>query len=262
MPSIPSLGFIIIRHVNTKQTNEYWKLAYQSIRHIYSNPIVIIDDNSDPAYLCDDDIVLTNCVIVKSEYPKRGELLPYYYFHKYHYFEKAVIIHDSVFIKKFVDFENMGPIKFFWNFKHTWDKPKDELVLLHYMCSRAECDYFKELIDLYYTPNDWQGCFGVVSVIDHRYLEHLDFKYNFLSLIYHVDTRILRMAVERILGLICCHDDPEFVHNTPIAEDIHGYILYLSNNRTTYEYTFDMYLEDIQHNREKDASIVKIFTGR
>jgi hypothetical protein len=255
-------GFIILRHVNSSQTNEYWKLAYQSIRQIYQNLIVIIDDNSNKDFLNEKDIVLTNCIIVEGEFPKRGEILPYYYFYKNHYFEKAVIIHDSVFIKKFIDFENMQRVVFFWNFEHKWDKPKDEIPLLHYMCKSLNNDFFSELFDLHSNPDKWQGSFGAISVIDHSYLVHLQNKYNFLELINHIDTRILRMAIERILGLICCHDDPSFVNVKPLAEDIHGYILYLSNNRTSYEYSFDMYLEDIQNNRQKDASIIKIFTGR
>ena len=260
--ALDKVGFIILRHVNSSQTNEYWKLAYQSIRQIYQNPIVIIDDNSNKDFLYEKDIVLNNCIIVESEFPKRGEILPYYYFFKNHYFEKAVIIHDSVFIKKFIDFESMPRVSFFWNFKHTWDKPRDEITLLHYMCKSLNNDYFPELLYLYSNPDYWQGCFGAISVIDHSYLVHLQKKYNFLELINHIDNRILRMAIERILGLICCHDDPNFINIKPYAEDIHGYILYLSNNRTSYEYSFDMYLEDIQYKREKDASIIKIFTGR
>jgi hypothetical protein len=41
-----SIGFIILRHVNSEESDHYWKSAYESIRKYYSNPIVIIDDNS------------------------------------------------------------------------------------------------------------------------------------------------------------------------------------------------------------------------
>ena len=42
------IGFIILRHVNSSKTNEYWKECYRCIRYFYpSNKILIIDDNSD-----------------------------------------------------------------------------------------------------------------------------------------------------------------------------------------------------------------------
>ena len=46
-----SLGFIIIRHVNSKISDYYWKECYTCIRKFYDNPIVIIDDSSNKEFL-------------------------------------------------------------------------------------------------------------------------------------------------------------------------------------------------------------------
>ena len=46
--------------------------------------------------------------IINSEFPGRGELLPYIYFLKYKWFDNAVIIHDSVFFHKTIDFTNIN----------------------------------------------------------------------------------------------------------------------------------------------------------
>ena len=74
-----SLGFIILRHVNSSITNTYWIKCYNSIRHFYpENNILIIDDNSDPEFLTHKILYKTN--IINSEFTKRGEVLPYYYF--------------------------------------------------------------------------------------------------------------------------------------------------------------------------------------
>ena len=95
-----NVGFIILRHVNNNITNEYWKECYKCIKNIYpNNRILIIDDNSDDNYVS--DIPLYNSMIIKSEYPKRGEFLPYYYFLKTKFCDTAVILHDSIFIKKY-----------------------------------------------------------------------------------------------------------------------------------------------------------------
>ncbi len=39
---------------------------------------------------------------------KCGELLPYYFFYHQHYFKTAIIIHDSTFIQKRLNFDKLG----------------------------------------------------------------------------------------------------------------------------------------------------------
>ncbi len=69
------IGFIILRHVNSSITNEYWKECYRCIKKFYpKNRILIIDDNSDISFLTNEP--LDNSMIIKSEFPKRGEFLP------------------------------------------------------------------------------------------------------------------------------------------------------------------------------------------
>ena len=74
-----NLSFFIVRHVTNIETGYYWQLCYKKIREFYpENQIYIIDDNSPfkPNYSID----LYKCSIMQSEFPKRGELLTYYYF--------------------------------------------------------------------------------------------------------------------------------------------------------------------------------------
>ena len=50
-------GFIILRHVNNKQTNEYWQECYRRIRTFYpEHKIIIIDDNSDSRFVTEMDL--------------------------------------------------------------------------------------------------------------------------------------------------------------------------------------------------------------
>ena len=45
------IGFIILRHVNSELTNQYWIYCYQSIRKYPEQSILIIDDNSNYQYI-------------------------------------------------------------------------------------------------------------------------------------------------------------------------------------------------------------------
>ena len=76
-------GFIITRHVNSDKTNQYWNQCVKLIRKFYPLiQIIIIDDNSNTEFV-KSDFEYTDLTIIQSEYPKRGELLPYIYYLKY-----------------------------------------------------------------------------------------------------------------------------------------------------------------------------------
>ena len=99
-----SFGFIITRHVNSKSTNKYWNHTVKILRTLYPNTkIIIIDDNSNKTFV-KAHFNYKNIEIIKSEFPGRGELLPYYYYIKNKFFENAIILHDSVFFHKRINF--------------------------------------------------------------------------------------------------------------------------------------------------------------
>ena len=82
-----TFGFIIIRHVNSEKTNRYWNHNVKLLRTLYPlKKIVIIDDNSNYNFV-KSDFEYKNLQIIQSEFPGRGELLPYYYYLKYKFFE-------------------------------------------------------------------------------------------------------------------------------------------------------------------------------
>ena len=102
-----TFGFILSRHVNSELTNRYWNTCVSHLNAIYPNTsIIIIDDNSNPLFLKTAE-EYKNITIVESEYPRRGELLPYYYFYKNKYFDNAIIIHDSVFFQCKLSFNKL-----------------------------------------------------------------------------------------------------------------------------------------------------------
>lgn len=243
------LGFVIVRHVNSVETNEYWKENIIQIRKFYpTNIIMIVDDNSDVQYLNNNGVNLMNCFIIQSEYEKRGELLGYYYFYKYKLFNKAVILHDSVFIQKYIDFGEVEKVKFLWTFQHKFNIPENEKIFIHTLNNNSE------LFEIHRDLNRWSGSFGVMSIIEHDFLKNLQDKYSFFNLIEFIKTREERSCLERVFGLLCFAENPNLLNmnNCSLFGDIHKYM--------RWGLSFQNYLEYKQ--QYSHFPIIKVWTGR
>jgi len=203
-------GFIVLRHVNSNFINQYWIKCYNSIRKYYpENHIVIIDDNSDEAFIT--PIKLYNTTIINSEYPKRGELLPYYYYLKNKFFDVAVIIHDSVFINAHIDF-SVEKYKLLWEFEHYWDNIDNETRMINIFNDKG-------LIDFYNDKQLWKGCYGGMSIITHDYLKNINDKYDISKLLECILSRHDRMTFERVIGCILQKEAPK----ETLMGNIHSY---------------------------------------
>ena len=231
------IGFIILRHVNNILTNKYWVHSYQCIRKFYPDAkILIIDDNSNYEYISTEE--LYNTTIINSEFPQRGELLPYYYYLHNKLFDTAVIIHDSVFINKYIDFNsNLNDYKIIWDFEHDWDQIEDEIRIL---------DVFnnKELLDFHKDKTLWTGCFGGMTIIRHDYLQSINNKYDISKLLTLVLTRYNRCSFERVIACLLQKDNTKNV----LLGNIHKYI------------PWGVPFDDKEY--FKFLPIVKVWTGR
>lgn len=239
---IEKIGFIILRHVNSDLTNQYWIHCYNCIRKYYpENMILIIDDNSDYRYITNKGLYKT--LTINSEYPGRGELLPYYYYLQYKLFDTAVILHDSVFINSYIDF-NVDKYKIIWDFEHHWDHIEDETKMINMFND-------KSLLEFYEDKNKWTGCFGCMTVIKHKFLQTINTKYDISKLLDCVLTRYNRASLERV---IACLLQKECKVNVLIG-NIMEYV-YKFGCRSWGGITF--------HNKElyKNMPIVKVWTGR
>jgi hypothetical protein len=231
----PTIGFIILRHVNNESTNKYWIRSYNSIRKYYhENKILIIDDNSDYNFITDEK--LYNTSIINSEYPKRGELLPYYYYLHNKLFDIAVIIHDSVFINKYIDL-SVENYKFLWEFEHHWDQIEDE---------RRIIDIFNdsELREFHENKQLWKGCFGGMSIITHDYLTYINNKYDISKLLYCINNRYNRCSFERVIACLLQKEG----NKQTLLGNIHKYCPWGIKFNEIDKYT--------------DLPIIKIWTGR
>jgi len=201
--------------------------------------IVFIDDASDETFLTHKE--MHNTFIIKSEFPKRGELLPYYYYSKYKFFDTAIILHDSVFINHFIDFQ-VDTYRMLWNFPYyTCMNYEDQIILL------SQLDNHKELIKFHDTYS-WYGCFGSMCVIRHDYLHPIDKKYNFSKLLPVITNRNNRQTFERIISVLLSKNNR--------TEPFFGCIFNYMPGSHNYSVRFS------DRNSFNDFPLVKVWTGR
>lgn len=191
------IGFIVLRHVRNERHGKFWKTAYDSIRKLYpKNPIVILDDNSDYTFISEEEEKSTyNTLFLQSEYPGRGELLPYYYYAKLKFADTVYILHDSVFLNRHLE-ENIDTHKPLWSFEHWYDNETEEKRILR---SFNNSD---ELVEFYDRKDQWKGCFGCMTAITHSFVKMLDDRYDFSKALEVVNTRETRSQFERVIACI------------------------------------------------------------
>jgi hypothetical protein len=236
------LGFIMLRHVNSEISNNYWIICYNQIRKFYpNNKILLIDDNSNYDLISKDiELAMTNTTIIQSEYKGRGEILPYYYYLSNKLFDIAVVIHDSVFIQRYIDFGTDN--RFIWEFEHHWDNMADETKMIDVLNNK------EELHDYYLNKSLWKGCFGTMTIINHDFLKILENKYNISNLVNYITCRQDRMALERVFGCLFTKENEQ---KTPsMLSNIHNYCC-------VGQY-YQWYIE----NRIHDDPIIKLWSGR
>jgi len=233
------IGFIILRHVNSEITNTYWIKCYNCIRKYYpENKIMIIDDNSNQLFLT--NINLYKTTVINSKYPGRGELLPYYYYLKNKLFDKAVIIHDSVFINKYIDF-NVDDYKMLWSFKHKYNNGFSGLV-----SQILSIFNDTELNNHYNNKKLWNGCFGAMCVITYDYLSLINNKYNLDKLLKYITNRKMRMCFERIIGCLLQINNPY----KSLLGHIHNYC------------PWNIKIYNINQEKIQKLPLIKVWSGR
>ena len=243
-------GFIMVRHITNAKTEKYWLEYYNSIRKHYNNKIIIIDDNSNPLYVKKyDNLVNVEIIQAEEKYHKRAELLPYYYFYKYKFFKKAIITHDSVFIRKKIDFSNIDSVQFLWHFRLGGeDIEYNELKFIDKLKNNAK------IKDLYNDKSKWVGCFGIQSVITIDFIEKLQSKYKFFNLLNYVKCRKDRMCIERVFAVLCFIEEENLKKKPSMFGIIHDYL--------NWGYSFREYKRDEMIEALKNFQIIKVWTGR
>jgi hypothetical protein len=252
-------GFIIIRHVNSEKTNKYWNHNVKLLRTLYPlKKIVIIDDNSNYDYV-KSEFDYNNLELVQSEFPGRGELLPYYYYLKYKFFANALIIHDSVFLHRRINFEKLNGINVIplWFFYSDTENIENTKRIVRYLKNNMniynKITNSKEFTLLKMRTDEWFGCFGVQSYINLKFLQAIQEKYDIMNLIHPVRCRADRCCLERIFGAIFFTENSKIIKTKSMFGNIMTY--------QKWGYSFDDYMDDLKKGN-LPRSVIKVWTGR
>jgi hypothetical protein len=256
LDKIKKFGFILLRHINSFDTNKYWNQSVLLLNAYYPNiEIVIIDDNSNPIYLHSLHNHKNIKAIINSEYPARGELLPYIYYLRNKWFDYAIILHDSVFIHKTFNFEyvlntNNITARSLWIFDQ--DNYIEKIPIL-----AQNLNYTEEIIQIYnnWYNLDWKGCFGAMSIIKHEFLVLIAEKYNMFNLINVIKTRKYRCSFERIIAIIF------YLEKCDNKSLFGNYLQLLEINETNCD-NINNYLYCFNNAKVLPQNIIKLFTGR
>jgi hypothetical protein len=252
-----SFVFIVTRHVNSEQTNKYWNRCVTTIRIYYpKHKIVIIDDNSNYQFvvkLCEDE----NVQYVQSDFPGRGELLPYYYYYHNPWAEKAVIIHDSIFFHSLIPFGAINlPVCPLWHFTPDTENVGNSMrIISGLQNNRVLKKMLKNdtTVKLLGKSKEWNGCFGIQSMITHNCIKHLQNTFNFLNLVHYIHNRSDRCCFERIFACMIYSQYSHLKKCPSLFGNIFGYL--------NFGYSYDEYINDVK-NRNIHKPLIKVWTGR
>jgi hypothetical protein len=258
-------GFIITRHVISIETNKYWNLNVKLLRILYPfAQIVVIDDNSIQKLIVP-DFEYKNLTIIQSEYPARGELLPYIYYLKYRWFENAIILHDSVFIHKRIPFETFN-FKVLPLWHETYDKENlsnllrlsnhlnNNHIIKHILTYNNKTNVLEMMPSKQTKRNEPILCFGAMAYINYQFLQEIDNKYAITKLTNAIHCRNDRCGLERIMGIIFLIENPRITY----LPSLFGSIFKHPHN---FKYNLEQYEMDFKSG-VLPSSTIKIWTGR
>jgi hypothetical protein len=152
----------------------------------------------------------------------------------------AIIIHDSTIINSMLDL-NIENYAMLWDIDHLCDDTDNEIRLLKLFNN-------ENLIKFYLNKKIWKGCFGSMSVIKYNFLENINSKFDLSILLDHINTRLNRSALERILA--CLFQ----------LENRYSCLICCIN---TYPGAFELKYEHTLHiNRSNMGPVIKYWTGR
>jgi predicted O-methyltransferase YrrM len=170
--------------------------------------------------------------------PIPADMLLLHYFKKNKYFEKAILLQDSMILKNTIfedEINAIKDIKYVWHFTnhrkhwHMIHEPETEYnklngivthddLINHVIDTTIDKEEFKKYCkEMYPRKELWCGCFGTCVIIAHDFLIELDEKTHCIDIQRKMVTNRLRRVIESILGLAC-----QYVTNRNMEESYDG----------------------------------------
>lgn len=258
-----TFGFIIPTCVRERCHLESLKRCINSIRKHYPDIlIVLIIDFTSDIDLSSDKLYDTDTNIIREYTSEKipADMLVYKYFLKNKYFDKAIVIQDSmVLLNKFSNLDFIDTFKYIWHFTnhrkhwHIIKEPKtsynEENNIITHDDLIKDCinkfitkpDLKKYMLEIYDQKNKWSGCFGCLTIMTHSFLKMFDEETDIIAIMGKMTNNRMRRAIESIFPLSC-----QYVCNTEIHESYDG--LYYDGNGSSRMKT-DL-LEKISYDRQ------------
>jgi hypothetical protein len=204
-----STAFIVTTCVRTPTHLNYLKNCISNIRNVYPNMyIYVINDNS----LLDIQVVNgPNIEIITALSSKGGEINPYLFILDQRCkHDKLVYIHDSVFIKRNIDYfiNRINEIDFIWYAltainNDTFHAENMEILNnLYIYCSNGKIS-MKNFITILKSQNKFFYVkFGSMSVFTKKFMEKVDLVTNFKQVSHLFNKRVNRCFFERLLSIL------------------------------------------------------------
>jgi hypothetical protein len=218
-----SFGFIIAACLHEHKHLISLNDCIQSIRrHNPFNKIVVVMDYSSKNDLKQESIQYNPEVIFELNTPNiPADMLMLHYYKENKYFDKAILLQDSMRIKQTINASEVKDIQYLWyftNHRTDWHKipePQTEFNCKEHINNHDDLNSyiiknlitepkFKEYCEEYYSKKEmWCGCFGTCCILTHEFLETLDKMTNIIAIQKQMNTNRLRRAIESIFSLAC-----------------------------------------------------------
>jgi len=234
----PDFGFIISTYVS-KDIHKFALLkCILSIQHFHPECkiVVIIDHKSDLNLFRDILNMFLNVYFEFDCSTFNAENLPFLYFLKKKYFQKAIILQDSMWLaKRMENISSINTCKFIWHFENnrnewaTIKEPETPFNLLNNIVTHDDLNKYniknkiineefkKYCLEIYDDKMKWVGCFGCRLIIDYEFLVQLEQRTNILDLLLKLSEKRDRMSAESIFSLAC-----QYTMGTPIVDSYDG----------------------------------------
>jgi hypothetical protein len=260
-------GFIIAACLTTEDHFEYFTRCIESVHRLHPEQkiVVILSCASNPVYSKRAVYAFENIVHFETETGSiPADFQVYQFLKRNRYFNKAVIMQDSMQLLKQIDdiVANVKDIQFLWYFTnhrvdwHTIIEPdtafnRNHKIVTHddlnlYIINNvAENAAFREYCNgIYNRKSEWCGCFGSCSIITLDFLEKMDSLTNIIDIqtkaAYSVDpdgpmsTNRIRRSLESIFSLACQYTTRRPMEGTAIDGLYYDGISYHNNMSGLY----------------------------
>lgn len=255
---LPEFGFIISRYVASPDHDELWRECYKCIRAAFPDaPVIIIDDHSNVT-LVDQDFDMVSSSVIASEFsPGKGEILPYYFFHKLKPFRKAVLLSDGMFILQKEPL--LKAVRSTRDWRFLWHFMRDRDISLEAQQSLIDVlrpDTRPQLHALRSDHTKWAGCFAASVIITWDFLNRLEENYEFFNMLDAINCRMDRMGLERLVALMSIDATAlPPIENVSVYGSIH-------DQRRAFDYKWNDYVVDKASEALANERIVKVWNGR